>query len=82
MCFSSSSAELGVVGQATYGAANAFIDELCGGDAIQWGGWAEAGMAADHHIQPLAGERLLTPTLTPTLALTLTLTLTLTLPQP
>ena len=59
VCFSSSSAELGVVGQATYGAANAFIDELCGGDAIQWGGWAEAGMAADHNIQPLAGERFL-----------------------
>ena len=35
VCFSSSSAELGVVGQATYGAANAFVDELCGGDAIQ-----------------------------------------------
>jgi hypothetical protein len=59
VCFSSSSAELGVVGQATYGAANAFIDELCGGDAIQWGGWAEAGMAVDHNIQPLAGERFL-----------------------
>ena len=59
VCFSSSSAELGVVGQATYGAANAFVDELCGGDAIQWGGWAEAGMAADHDIQPLAGERFL-----------------------
>ena len=74
VCFSSSSAELGVVGQATYGAANAFVDELCGGDAIQWGGWAEAGMAADPHIKPLVGESCLAPTLTLILTLTLTLT--------
>lgn len=57
--FSSSSSELGVVGQSTYAAANSFLDELCGGDAIQWGGWAEVGMVKDHHITPLRGERFL-----------------------
>ena len=61
VAFSSSSAELGVVGQATYGAANAFLDEICAGDAVQWGGWGDVGMAADHGIEPLAGERFLAP---------------------
>ena len=60
LCFSSSSALLGPVGQATYAAANAFLDELLGGRAVQWGGWAGAGMAAAHGIEPLAGERFCT----------------------
>ena len=55
--FSSSSAPLGIAGQSTYGAANAFLDELCGGDAVQWGGWRGVGMAADLGISPLPGER-------------------------
>jgi len=45
------------VRQGTYAAANAFLDELLGGDAIQWGGWAEVGMVADHSILPVKGER-------------------------
>merc|ERR1719424_1737145 len=57
VAFSSSSAVFGVVGQATYSAANAYLDELLGGDAIQWGGWGEAGMSADLNITPMAGER-------------------------
>ena len=43
-------------GQATYAAANAALDEILRGDAIRWGGWAGAGMAADHAIDPVAGE--------------------------
>jgi hypothetical protein len=57
VAFSSSSAPLGVAGQGTYAAANAFLDELCGGEAVQWGGWGEVGMAVDHAIEPLPGER-------------------------
>ena len=59
VAFSSSSAPLGVVGQATYGAANAHLDETLKGDSIQWGGWGELGMVVTHGISPLAGERFL-----------------------
>ncbi|KAL1519792.1 hypothetical protein AB1Y20_023299 [Prymnesium parvum] len=59
VAFSSSSCVFGVLGQGTYAAANAFMDEVCRGDSIQWGGWAGVGMAADLNIQPLAGERFL-----------------------
>ena len=59
VAFSSTSALFGVAGQATYAAANAYLDELLGGDAIQWGGWGEVGMAVDYSIEPKAGERFL-----------------------
>ena len=54
LLFSSATSVLGAGGQATYGAANAFIDGfaqarqqlgLCG-HAVNWGPWAEVGMAA------------------------------------
>ena len=59
VAFSSSSALFGVAGQATYAAANAYLDELLGGDAVQWGGWDEVGMAVDYSIEPTKGERFL-----------------------
>ncbi|KAJ1459069.1 hypothetical protein M885DRAFT_76570 [Pelagophyceae sp. CCMP2097] len=59
VAFSSSSAFLGPVGQATYSAANAYLDERLGRGAVQWGGWGGAGMAVDHSIEPLEGERFL-----------------------
>ena len=59
VAFSSSSALFGVAGQATYAAANAYLDETLGGDAVQWGGWGEVGMAVDHSISPTRGEHFL-----------------------
>ena len=40
-------------------AANAYLDELLGGEVVQWGGWGEVGMAVDFSIMPLPGERFL-----------------------
>lgn len=57
VAFSSSSSLFGVAGQATYAAANAYLDELLGGEAVQWGGWGEVGMAVDFSIEPTKGER-------------------------
>jgi len=54
ICFSSAAALLGSAGQSTYAAANAFMDTLMQqrrqqglpGLSINWGPWADAGMAA------------------------------------
>ncbi len=55
VAFSSTSALLGVAGQANYAAANAWLDQLACWPArdaavpvlsIQWGSWAQAGMSA------------------------------------
>ena len=75
VCFSSSTAVLGSAGQANYAAANAFLDALVHyrqaqglpGLSINWGPWAEVGMAAalggrnsqrlrDQGWQPLSPE--------------------------
>ncbi|MFT4925581.1 MAG: acyl transferase domain-containing protein [Phenylobacterium sp.] len=55
VCFSSIAAVVGWAGQSNYAAANAFMDGLChyrcatgkAGLSINWGPWAEAGMAAN-----------------------------------
>ncbi|MDY6988818.1 MAG: type I polyketide synthase [Thermodesulfobacteriota bacterium] len=55
ICFSSMASLLGSQGQGNYGAANAFLDALAHhrrslgmhGLTINWGPWAESGMAAD-----------------------------------
>lgn len=54
VCFSSIAAFIGNAGQANYSAANAFVDQLMQwrranglpGQSINWGPWAEIGMAA------------------------------------
>lgn len=62
VCFSSIAAVVGWAGQSNYAAANTFMDSLChyrqslglAGLSINWGPWAEAGMAAnlaDNDIQ-------------------------------
>lgn len=53
--FSSSSGVFGVAGQATYAAANTFLDAMM--PTVQWGGWGEVGMASDLNIPEGAGER-------------------------
>jgi acyl transferase domain-containing protein/acyl carrier protein len=64
VCFSSASSMLGAVGQSNYAAANAFMDTLMQqraaaglpGLSINWGPWAEIGMAArlaTHHQKRL-----------------------------
>lgn len=62
ICFSSIAAVLGWPGQANYAIANAFMDGLCSWRrqqglpalSINWGPWAEAGMAAGLASQELA----------------------------
>eukprot|EP00397_Hematodinium_sp_SG-2012_P000061 GEMP01000061.1.p1 GENE.GEMP01000061.1~~GEMP01000061.1.p1 ORF type:complete len:3378 (+),score=868.45 GEMP01000061.1:1322-10135(+) len=60
--FSSSSATLGIAGQALYCFANQYMDALCDTRpncvAIQWGGWT-VGMTLTHDIKPLSGEAFL-----------------------
>jgi len=74
VCFSSVAATLGALGQGNYAAANAFMDALMQrrklqglpGLSINWGPWAEVGMAAalDTHVRDgyaAAGLGMLTP---------------------
>lgn len=64
VCFSSAAALFGNAGQANYAAANAFVDALMRqrhaqglpGLSINWGPWAESGLAAD--LGPQAQARL------------------------
>ena len=78
MLFSSASGVLGAPGQSPYAAANAFLDGLAHdrraagrrGLSIDWGAWADTGMAArlDARQQQLLAARGVTP-LDPALAL-------------
>eukprot|EP00929_Paragymnodinium_shiwhaense_P111785 TRINITY_DN80072_c0_g1_i1.p1 TRINITY_DN80072_c0_g1~~TRINITY_DN80072_c0_g1_i1.p1 ORF type:complete len:3057 (-),score=764.27 TRINITY_DN80072_c0_g1_i1:103-9273(-) len=55
--FSSSSGVFGSAAQGTYAFANTFLDSVM--PSVQWGGWAEVGMAKDLNIHPADGERFL-----------------------
>jgi myxalamid-type polyketide synthase MxaB len=64
VCFSSIAAVIGSIGQGSYAAANAFLDALVHyrqqlglpGLSINWGAWAEVGMAAQ--LKPINQQRL------------------------
>ncbi|NML44487.1 aminotransferase class I/II-fold pyridoxal phosphate-dependent enzyme [Ramlibacter sp. G-1-2-2] len=66
VCFSSMAALVGSPGQSNYAAANAFLDALVhsrrsqglAGLAIDWGPWAEVGMAADIDMSRAGIDRL------------------------
>jgi len=74
--FSSASAVLGSPGQANYAAANAFLDGLAAhrharglpATSVNWGPWADAGMAASDAARANLAKQGLTP-LKPTMAL-------------
>ncbi|MBD2411750.1 hypothetical protein FACHB389_32915 [Nostoc calcicola FACHB-389] len=65
--FSSVASVLGTAGQANYAAANAFLDGLAdyrrsqglAGLSINWGAWAEVGMAATSTDSPMGVEKIL-----------------------
>ena len=68
--FSSTAAILGSPGQSNYAAANAFLDGFAAyrqaqglpATSINWGAWAEVGMAAQHNTEKLRGVKTFTST--------------------
>ncbi|MBW4434620.1 MAG: SDR family NAD(P)-dependent oxidoreductase [Pelatocladus maniniholoensis HA4357-MV3] len=71
VCFSSIASLIGSLGQSSYAAANAFLDNLCHyrqqlglpALSINWGAWANIGMTAklDNHFQSRIAEMGLSP---------------------
>ncbi|HET9914975.1 MAG TPA: type I polyketide synthase [Anaerolineales bacterium] len=67
--FSSGAALLGSAGQSNYATANAFMDGLAAfrhsqglpAISINWGAWAEVGMAANRHLDRARGVAMLNP---------------------